>query len=454
MVSSLSPLTGWGRGPGRLGRVRTPAAHDDLGRAVRSASACAPITVRGSGLSYGDAALPAVEGGQVLDMSSRTRLVDLDLDGGVAVVQSGLTLRRLTALAAPHGWRVPVLPGAADVTVGGAIASDVHGKNQPGAGSFGEHVDWMTLLQPDGSGVRLSPSQDPGGFWATVGGLGLTGVIDLVAVRLAPATARTAVRHRLRAGTLTETLSVVESLSRRQQHDPQLHVAAWLDATGGGGRGRALVDVCRPADGADAPPSVTRRRGRRFPSLPGAGVIGRPTIRAADAGHWWLTSTGRGQLVPMDKALLPLDAIGWWPGAFGSLGLVQYQLLLPGDAVDQLETVLDVLRRQRVPPALAVLKRFTGSAAAPLGFADAGWSMALDFPRRWSGLEPALQHLDDLVADHGGRVYLTKDSRLDADHVEAMYPRLHEWRRDRDRLDPTGAMTSNLGVRLGLVPAS
>lgn len=453
MAASLTPLTGWGRGPARLGRVHLPTELDELSAVVSAASDGTPITVRGAGLSYGDASLPAVEGGDVLDMRGRTRLVDLDVVQGVAVVQSGLTLRKLNALVASHGWRLPVLPGAGEVTVGGAVASDVHGKNQPGAGSFGQHVQWMTLVRPDGSVVCLSADQDSGAFWATVGGLGLTGVIDVLALRLAPLASAAAVRHRVRAGSLSQTLSLLESLSRRQQEDDQLHVAAWLDATGGSRRGRALIDVCRPAGRDAGTATIPRqgRRGRRVPSLPGSGLIARPTIRAADARHWWLTSTGRGRILPTEQALLPLDAISWWPAAFGTKGLVQYQLLLPDGAVDQLDDVLRLLRRHRVPPALAVLKRFTGVAQAPLAFAHGGWSMALDFPRRWTGLEAALRQVDDLVADHGGRVYLTKDSRLGPDHVAAMYPRLSEWQRERDRLDPTGRMVSALGTRLGLV---
>jgi decaprenylphospho-beta-D-ribofuranose 2-oxidase len=457
MVTTVAALTGWGRTARRVARVHRLTVQDDVSAAIASASSCAPVTVRGSGLSYGDAALPCVDGGNVLDMSGRTGVVSLDLGSGIVVVQSGMTLRRLSSLVSPHGWRVPVLPGAGDVTVGGAVASDVHGKNQPGAGTFGRHVTWLTLVHPDGTEQRIGPDLDPDAFWATVGGLGLTGVIDLVALRLVAARGTAMVRHRLRAGSLAQCLSLLETLAHRQEHDGQLHVVAWLDAVGAAGRGRALIDVCRPADdehAAAAQARPQRRRARRpVRSLPGAGLVWRPAIRAADATHWWLSPTVHPQLLTADRALLPLDGISWWPAAFGSKGLVQYQLLLPDTAVDELPEVLHLLRWHRVPPALAVLKRFTGSTCAPLGFVDQGWSLALDFPRRWAALEPALQSIDDLVTSNGGRVYLTKDSRLTADHVAHMYPRLGEWRRDRDRLDPTGRMTSSLGVRLGLVSA-
>jgi decaprenylphospho-beta-D-ribofuranose 2-oxidase len=335
------------------------------------------------------------------------------------------------------------------------VASDVHGKNQPGAGSFGDHVAWLTLLHPDGTGRRLAPDRDPAGFWATVGGLGLTGVVDLVGVRLTAARAGSMARHRIRTGSLAETLRTVRALGERQELDDQLHVVAWVDASSAEAAGRALIDVCLPCE----PEGASRARGpragrrpRRVPSLPGSGIVSRPLVRAMDAAHWRLTVTGRHTLLTTERALLPMDAVDWWPAAFGKQGLVQYQLLLPDDAVDRLEVVLRLLRRSGVPPALAVLKRFTGTTAAPLGFAMGGWSLACDFPRRWASLEPALASLDDVVAQAGGRVYLTKDSRLPAEQVARMYPRLAQWRRDRDRLDPSGRMTSALGVRAGLVP--
>jgi decaprenylphospho-beta-D-ribofuranose 2-oxidase len=146
-----------------------------------------------------------------------------------------------------------------------------------------------------------------------------------------------------------------------------------------------------------------------------------------------------------------MDAVPWWPAAFGREGLVQYQLVLPSAAAEGIRDILVLLQHHHVPPALAVLKRFTPGAQAPLAFAVEGWSLAMDFPRRWSQLEPALTAVDELVAEHGGRVYLTKDTRLSPSTMARMYPQLPAWRRERERLDPSQRMTSSLGARLGLV---
>lgn len=459
-MTTISPthLTGWGRGPGRCARVAAPGSSADLPDVLAAlaggpSDVPAPVTVRGGGCAYGDAAVPVAHGGHVLELGRRNRLLSLDDARGVAVVQSGMTLGSLQEAVGRRGWAVPVLPGTGAVTVGGAVASDVHGKNQPGAGSFGRHVRWLTLVHPDGGSTRYGAGDEE--LWATVGGLGLTGVVDVVSLQLVRALSPGMWCTRHRTPDLAATVALLEGLAARQQRDERVHVVAWLDAGGGAGTdGRALVDVSRPLDAGDPfphPAAPRAGRGRRVPQLPGGGLVGRPVIRAVDATRWHLAPRRQDRVMPVRQALLPMDGAGWWPAAFGRAGLVQYQLLLPGSATEQLAEVLELLRRHRTPPALAVLKRFTGDAPAPLAFAVEGWSLALDFPRRWPGLEPALRELDALVAAHRGRVYLTKDSRLGAAQVQRMYPRLGEWRRVRDRLDPAGRMTSALGVRTGLV---
>jgi decaprenylphospho-beta-D-ribofuranose 2-oxidase len=457
MSTVVQPLSGWGRGGRRLARVLQPRADGDLARDLPELVECGgPVTVRGAGESYGDAALPPDDGGCVLDMSGRDGLVSFDVERGVVVAQSGLSLRRLESIVSGGGWTVPVLPGSGAVTVGGAVASDVHGKNEPGAGTFGAHVSWLTLLHPGGTGRRLAPDRDGDAFWATVGGMGLTGVIDLVSLRLARAPVRQMTRRRVRTATLAQSLALLDDLADQQRREPQLHVVAWLDAASPGSAGRCVVEVCRPADVQTRRPrrSLDTGRTRRHAALPGPGLVGRATIRAADEVRWRLAGGEATRDVDLDQALWPMQQVAWWPAAFGRQGLIQYQLVLPDNAADELATVLQLVHRHRVPPALAVLKRFTGTSPALLGFERPGWSLALDFPRRWTALGAALHAVDDLVTSHGGRVYLTKDSRLPGGLLEAMYPRLPEWRSVRDRLDPCQCMTSSLGVRLGLVPAA
>lgn len=444
-------LTGWGRAHRAVASVLAPTADDDLAAQV---AACSDLlTARGAGCSYGDAALPTDRPTTVVDTTHRDRVVDLDLDTGVVVVQSGATLARIQALVVPHGWTLPVVPGTARVTVGGAVGSDVHAKNQPGAVTFGHHVRWLTLVRPDGTTLRLAPDHRPEAFWATVGGMGLTGLIDLVCLRLHPIPSPMMACTRRRTGDLAETVAVLEQLAQAQAGDPDEHVVAWVDASAGTRGGRAIIDSARPVstDGVDDPGYAVPDSRPAPLSLPGPGVVGRTSIRAANRARWWLGSRPSERVATISRTLHPLDRAGAWPAAFGSGGLVQYQLVVPPAAPDALAEVLAVLRRFDCPPALATLKRFTSTPASLLAFAVPGWALALDFPARWSALEPALRALDALVADVGGRVYLTKDGRLPRAAVHRMYPHLEQWRRERALLDPDGRWVSSLGARTGLV---
>ncbi len=361
------------------------------------------------------------------------------------MVQSGATLAQLQALVVPHGWTLPVLPGTARVTVGGAVSSDVHAKNQPGAVTFGHHVRWLTLVRADGTSLRLAPDHRPEAFWATVGGMGLTGLIDLVCLRLHPIGSPLMVSSRRRTDDLAETLAVLEQRAQAQVGDPDEHAVAWVDASARArpvapssrAPGRSTPQPGAPTSRADQDSGYLVRAGassRR--SLPGPGLVGRTSIRAANRARWRLGARPTERVAGIGRTLHPLDRAGAWPAAFGSGGLVQYQFVVPPEASAVVGEALVVLQRADCPPALATLKRFTSTPTSLLAFAVPGWALALDFPARWSGLEDALATLDALVADSGGRVYLTKDGRLGPVAVQRMYPRLEHWRRERAVLDP------------------
>lgn len=448
-------LSGWGRSVRRRSHVQTPDGDSDLARIVRGSQT---VTVRGAGRSYGDASLAS--GGTVLDMTRRARIESFDPGTGIAVVEAGATLHDLVRHCQPHRWMPAVLPGTTRITVGGAVASDVHGKNHPGAGSFGQHVRWLTLLRGDGTSVLLSPDRDPDAFWATVGGMGLTGVIEQVAIQLRAVNTAWAIRNRRRTSSLPATLAVMSTLAQDQAAQPDLHVVAWLDAhADDAGLGRAIVDDARLAQVADLPSSLdplaspARRSGsrRRTPSLPGPGVIGAATIAASGAARWHLSRSGSGHLMPLSAALHPLDRAEVWPAAFGRRGMIQYQFAVPDSGADAIGDVLHTLARHHVPPALAVLKRLGEPSLAPMSFPIAGWTLALDLPARWVQVRGALAEVDALVVGAGGRVYLAKDSVTDPASIASMYPRLAQWQRVQRRMDPGRRMTSALAERLHLL---
>ncbi|GAB2614165.1 FAD-binding oxidoreductase [Kribbella endophytica] len=451
---SLTALSGWGRANHRQAVVRRPASDDEL---IRVVTASSRLTVRGAGRSYGDAALP--DRGTVLDMTAHDHVLSFDQGKGILVVEAGALLSDLITQTLPLGWMLPVVPGTELITVGGAIASDVHGKNHPGAGSFGHHVLWMSLLRSDGRIDRLSAGQDSDGFWATIGGMGLTGVILQAAVQLQRVETGWVRRRRRRTRSLEETLGVMRSLAEEQELDPDLHVVAWLDTHRAGARsGRGVVDECRPARTRDLPPAVPpfpdRRgggAGRSIRSLPGPGVMLRPAIAAASSARWRLSPARENQLLPLTTALFPLDRAESWPAAFGRAGLVQYQFAVPVSASAVVGEILGLLVEHRLFPALTTVKNLGFGTAGPLSFPIPGLTLALDLPARGLGDGSVLRTVGEIVATAGGRVYLAKDAVTDPALIPTMYPRLETWQRTRRRLDPSGRLASALAVRLELL---
>lgn len=452
----MCALTGWGRAHQSTGRLVSAPGGEDL-QSLLSKATDGPLITRGCGSSYGDAA--TCDGGTVLEMTSRRALLHFDPVAGLAVAEAGLTLGALLAQTQSHGWRPPVLPGTPHVTLGGAVAADIHGKNHTHAGSIGAHVDWLILVGGDLRLRYLAPDTHPEEFWATVGGLGLTGVIAMVALRLTPLGDGQAVTTRERGSSLRQVMDLLDESCG--DDTAEAHAVAWLDASHASVRGlvdtTALPPVADPTrhsrtdEASSSSGAGSSLPGRQRRSLPGPGVVDLPTIRLASLTRWLLPSR-QVRRHEVSDALMPLRHAEAWPRAFGAAGLVQYQFVVPTPAADAVADILGLLRRRRLTPALAVLKRLGSSDPAPLGFALAGWTLALDLPARWHGLQAALLDIDRQVIDAGGRVYLAKDVRLEASSLPAMYPGLSSWRRTRDAMDPDNRFGSDLSRRLHLTP--
>jgi decaprenylphospho-beta-D-ribofuranose 2-oxidase len=439
-------LTGWGGTAATAARTLAPCSVVELTTTL--ATTGERVIARGLGRCYGDAAQCA--GGLVL---TTDRLTGLQLDqAGLAIAEAGVSFRQLLAAGLPLGWFPPVMPGTAQVTMAGAAAGDVHGKNHHVDGSFGRHVVWLDLAGADGRLQRLTPA-DPG-FWATVGGLGLTGVIARVAVQLRRVSSSRLAVATEPAADLAELLAVLRSRDARHRY-----TVAWLDGLATGRRlGRGVVTG---GDHASAETVARQRPGDplryraswplavpRLPVSPLTPVTGRAFNEA------WFRLTGRpasGRLQSVPEFFHPLDRLRRWSRLYGRHGLIQYQLVVPDRREDLLETALTRLQDAGVPAYLAVLKRFGAASPAPLSFPRPGWTLALDLPaaagRR---LAAVLDTLDADVAATGGAVYLVKDSRLRPELVPVMYPELAQWRQARDRLDPGRRFGSDLSRRLAL----
>ncbi len=440
-------LRGWGRTSPSPAWLTTPASAEAVAAAITGPPPRG-LLARGLGRSYGDAAQNA--GGLVLAPFCLAP-PSLDVAGRTVTAGGGESVDRLLRLLLPHGLTLPVLPGTRFLTLAGAVAADVHGKNHSGDGSIGRWVRELVLLDGCGELRRLSATEDPDAFWATVGGMGLTGVILSVTVRLLPvATSRLRVLRR-RVGDLD---AAVEALAGP---NPHRYAVAWLDCLADGpALGRGVVEWADHASPEELPPAERaqplRYRPRRPPPAPPApaGLLRPQLLRAANAARFRRTPAEQSTLVGFPSYFHQLDALGSWSRLYGPAGLVQYQFLVPDGAERLLRGAVEALRSRAVPPYLVVLKRHGAGTPAPLSFPAPGWSLAIDVPAGAPGLAPVLDHLDEQVAAAGGRIYLAKDSRLRPDVVPAMYPELPRWRTVRDRLDPDRRFRSDLDRRIGL----
>jgi decaprenylphospho-beta-D-ribofuranose 2-oxidase len=449
----LEVVTGWGRNPASAAHVVRPADVDQLAIAAKAAGPRGAIA-RGLGRAYGDSAMNS--GGLVVCSTGVTGVLELDHAAGTVRVLAGTSLDALLREIVPQGWFVPVTPGTRYITVGGAIAADVHGKDHHATGSFGSHVRSLVLALPDGSRRALSPAADPEEFWATCGGMGLTGTIVEATIDLHPIETSLVKVDTDRVPDLDTLLSLLSEGGRRHRYS-----VAWVDFLA---RGRSLGrSVLTQGNFARLDDLPAKGRSRHDPLgydpmapvpappfVPG-GLVNRASMRAFNElwyrGH---PRRRRGELQSIGTFFYPLDLVDGWNRMYGSRGFLQWQCLLPFGAEDVLREVVEALAEHQAPSFLAVLKYFGSGDPGPLSFPGPGWTLALDVPTTDSGLGPLLDRLDRRIVDVGGRLYLAKDSRLRPELLPAMYPRLGEWREVRDRLDPDRRMTSDLARRLNL----
>ncbi|MDQ6724695.1 MAG: FAD-binding oxidoreductase [Actinomycetota bacterium] len=445
-------LAGWGGTAPTSADVRSPSRAEEV-TAILAGGPTRGAVARGLGRSYGDAAQNA--GGTVVATTRLGGVTWADEPAGLVRAGGGTSLGDLLGFLLPRGRALPVVPGTRHVTVGGAIAADVHGKNHPGDGSFAGHVVDLTLAAP--SGVRrLTPEGDAEPFWATAGGMGLTGVVLETTLRtVAVETSAVRVTKR-RAADLDELMSAMEAEADRHRY-----LVAWIDALASGaaaGRGvlswgdHAAVADLPSADQRASPLGLDPPRTVRLPPWCTGGRVPATAVAAMNRLRYRRGPASASTTVePLDRFLFPLDAVDGWNRLYGRAGFVQYQFVVPFRAGDVVRLALERLQAAGCPPFLAVLKRLGAADPGPLSFPMPGWTLAVDFPAALPGLAAVLDGLDESVAGAGGRVYLAKDARLRPDLLGAMYPDLDRWRSARDRLDPDGVLTSDLGRRLGLV---
>ena len=447
--SSQRQLSGWGRTAPTTALASRPVDVSCVSASFRGHPD--GVIARGLGRSYGDAA--QCSGGLTIDMGGFDHIGVLDEATFTIEVGGGVSLHDLMRYLIPAGWFVSVTPGTRYVTVGGAIAADVHGKNHHRDGSFARHVVEMTLVTPSGV-ISVAPDRDSELFWATAGGMGLTGVVVSATLRLIPIETSWMRVDSQRFTRLEDLMSTMEGTDFRYRYS-----VAWLDCVDG--RNGDHRSVLTRGDHAPSGAIPDRLRGRRrevpgdprlrVPRTTPRRLVNRLSVRALNEAWFRVSSTCEGLLRPLAGFFHPLDGLGGWNLLYGPQGFVQYQFAVPAQRGDVIEDAVRAIASSGVPSFLAVLKRFGPGTPGPLSFSQEGWTLALDFPLGPPNLPALLDRLDDAVALAGGRVYLAKDSRLRPELLPVMYPRLGDFARVRRRVDPERVLASDLSRRLGIL---
>ena len=451
-------LTGWGRTAPSVAEVLSTPDPEDIVKAVgRAADEAANgrhrgVIARGLGRSYGDNAQNG--GGLVIDMTALNRIHSIDAATRIVDVDGGVSLDSLMKAALPCGLWVPVLPGTRQVTVGGAIACDIHGKNHHSAGSFGNHVRSIDLLTADGAVQTVTP-EGPGAelFWATVGGNGLTGIILRATIEMTP----TETAYFIADGDVTAGLDETIAFHSDGSEANYTYSSAWFDAISPPPKlGRAAISRGSLARLDQLPAKLQRNPLKfdapqllTFPDVFPNGLANKYTF--GPIGELWYRKSGtyRNKVQNLTQFYHPLDMFGEWNRAYGPSGFLQYQFVVPVEAVDEFKAIIIDIQASGHYSFLNVFKLFGPGNQAPLSFPIPGWNVCVDFPIK-AGLSEFVTELDRRVLRFGGRLYTAKDSRTTAETFHAMYPRIDEWIATRRKVDPQGIFVSDMARRLEL----
>ena len=440
-------ISGWGRFPVVETDVVTPQT---MALARLATASDDGIVARGNGRAYGDAAIGAR---RTLDATLLSRMRGFDPATGRLTVEAGVLLADIIATFGPRGFFPVVVPGTRFVTVGGAIAADVHGKNHHRDGGFGDHVQSLVLATAGGEAVHLSRDQNADLFAATVGGMGLTGTILEATLRLC----------RIETGWIRQRTiparDLAAALAALDEADAATYAVAWIDGLARGARlGRSMIFLGEHARRDDLSVAETKTL---FPKISGPRLTVPIDLPSFTLNRWSVGAFNElyvrlgarkadgPSFVPAGRYFFPLDGVSNWNRIYGRDGFVQHQCVLPVDTARAvLAEMLGRITARGDASFLAVLKKLRAGSGL-LSFPRHGYTLALDFPLR-RGLLEFLDDLDGLVVSAGGRLYLAKDARQSRATFEAGYPNLARFREIRRSVDPAGRIRSRLSERLGL----
>ena len=426
-------LSGWGCFPPINTDLLSPRTFDQLGSLLRNKHS---LIARGNGRSYGDCSI----GTDTISMLDFNHFIEFDESEGTLICEAGVLLVDIIETFLPRGWFLSVTPGTKYITVGGAIASDVHGKNHHNVGSFSLYVNWIEMLTADGSIVRCSRDRKPELFYATCGGMGLTGIIVRASVRLISVPGASIEQTVIKSYNIEQTLELFDL------HHKSTYSVAWIDCLAKGkALGRSLIMLGEHAEGPFSKIKIQNKLPIRLLSH----FLNRQTIG-------WFNSYYYGRpkkhvdSVSYESFFYPLDGIVNWNYLYGKSGFIQYQFVLPLDVSPAgLRKILTRISQYGQGSFLAVLKRLGKANNNYMSFPMEGMTLAVDF-KLTNDLLPFLSELDDMLCDFGGRVYLTKDACLSHKHIFKMYPKLGQFQEVRKQYGADKLFSSAQSVRLKL----
>jgi FAD/FMN-containing dehydrogenase len=423
MTDSPKRYESWGRyPPAKHAKVVVLQSRGDTPPLREYAPSVLPFA---QGRSYGDTCLN--NGGVLLDTAALSRVIDFDKELGILRCEAGTTLADILALIVPQKWFLPVTPGTKQVSIGGAIAHDVHGKNHHRAGTFGRYVKRFELLRSSGERLICTPEENADLFAATIAGMGLTGLITWAEFQLKKIPGPTIAVERIPFGNLDEYLALAITADRNYEY-----TVAWLDSGFRRGHfGRGILLCGNSAESGVTRPDLTPPRTRRLPFTVPDFFLNRPTIRAMNGIYYQLqTRQPRKELVDFEPFFYPLDAVSNWNRVYGSSGFLQYQCVVPYAEHEAVQKIFSRIARSGLAAVLTVLKVF-GDLTSPgmLSFPRAGITLAIDFPFRGSDTLNLLNELDEVTRDARGAVYPAKDARMSAEAFQHYFPQWESFAR-------------------------
>ena len=435
-MTNLTKIYGWGRYPKQDAYLHTPTSCTLLEIIATQQSS---VLARGMGRSYGDSANAL----NVLQTAYINHFIEFDKVTGKLTAEAGITLREILEVIVLSGWFLPVTPGTSYVTLGGAIASDVHGKNHHIAGTFGQYVKSLSILLGTGDVLTISPQHHADLFHATCGGMGLTGIIMSATIQLLPIRSSLISQKTIKADCIEAACEAFESNSE------VTYSVAWIDCLSKGkSLGRSVIMLGEHAEQGGLEIDIRQKVYVPF-SVPSV-LLNSLTMKAFNKVYWYKSKHNVSQTVKLMSYFYPLDAVGEWNRLYGKKGFLQFQCVLPKiDGVANLRRLLTETSNNGEGSFLAVLKQFGAANENLLSFPIEGYTLTLDFKASETAIK-TVKKLEDMVVHMGGRLYLTKDAVMRESTFKTTYPNWEKFEAVREQYGAISKFSSNQSKRLGL----